>query len=316
MSLGEVGGVAVDSRDHVYVFNRGRDPMIVFDREGRFITSWGHGRFKRPHGIHIGPDDSVYCTDEGSHMASKFTPEGHLLLEVGTPSAPAPFMSGRPFHRCTHTALSPGGNIYVSDGYGNASVHVFSPEGRHLHTWGGPGTDPGQFNLPHNIVCDDDGWVYVADRENHRVQVFDGTGRYETQWNNLHRPCALCMGKEADPVFYVGEIGPSLPVNREYPNIGPRISIVNRTGTLLARYGHERPGTGENQFIAPHGMAVDSRGDLYVGEVSHTAWNQLYPGTDMPAELRVFRKLERVASGHAGSRATRPGVNKTQEELT
>ena len=106
-------------------------------------------------------------------------------------------MSGEPFHRCTHTALSPKGEIYVSDGYGNARVHKYTPDGKLLMSWGEPGTDPGEFNIVHNIVCDADGWVYVADRENHRVQVFDGNGKYETQWNNLHRPCALhcCGGK-------------------------------------------------------------------------------------------------------------------------
>ena len=100
-------------------------------------------------------------------------------------------MSGEPFHRCTHTALSPKGEIYVSDGYGNARVHKYSPDGKLLMSWGEPGTDPGQFNIVHNIVRDGDGWVYVADRENHRVQVFDGNGKYETQWNNMHRPCGL-----------------------------------------------------------------------------------------------------------------------------
>ena len=105
-------------------------------------------------------------------------------------------MSGKPFHRCTHTALSPRGEIYVTDGYGNARVHKYSPDGKLLLSWGEPGTDPGQFNIVHNIVTDAEGWVYVADRENHRVQVFDGNGKYETQWINMHRPCGLycCRG--------------------------------------------------------------------------------------------------------------------------
>lgn len=309
MIMGEVGGVAVDSGDRVYVYNRGADPMIVFDRDGNFLRTWGQDRFKRPHGIHIGPDDAVYLTDEGSHKVSKFTPEGELLMEIATPS---PFMAGRPFNRCTHTALSPSGNIYVSDGYGNAHVHIFTPEGKHLHTWGGPGSDPGQFNLPHNIVCDEDGWVYVADRENHRIQVFDGTGRYETQWNNMHRPCALCMSKGPDPVFYVGELGPVLAVNRAFPNLGPRLSMINRAGTLLARYGHEKPGLGENQFIAPHGLAVDSRGDLYVGEASYAAWPQLFPDKEMPAQLRVFRKLVRIRSDQDKPAPVRLASNATQ----
>ena len=101
-----------------------------------------------------------------------------------------------------------------SDGYGNARVHKYTPDGRLLMSWGGPGTDPGEFNIVHNITCDGDGWVYVADRENHRVQVFDGNGKYETQWNNLHRPCGLFMPPGKCPICYIGELGPVQPVNR------------------------------------------------------------------------------------------------------
>ena len=150
------------------------------------------GCFKRAHGLHIDADDNLYCTDDGDHTVRKCTTDGKVLLTIGIPDKPAPYMSGEPFNRCTHTALSPKGEIYVSDGYGNACVHKYTPDGKLMKTWGEPGTDPGQFNIVHNIATDADGWVYVADRENHRVQVFNGNGKYETQWNNLHRPCALC----------------------------------------------------------------------------------------------------------------------------
>ena len=197
-SLTDVASVAVDSKDRIYVFNRGAHPMVVFDREGNFLRSWGEGLFNRAHGLHIDADDNLYCTDDGDHTVRKCSTDGKVLLTIGIPNKPAPFMSGEPFHRCTHTALSPKGEIYVSDGYGNACVHKYSPDGKLLKTWGEPGTDPGQFNIVHNIATDADGWVYVADRENHRVQVFDGNGKYETQWNNLHRPCALCRcGRQA-----------------------------------------------------------------------------------------------------------------------
>ena len=158
-----------------------------------------------------------------------------MLLEIGVPGKPAPYMSGEPFHRCTHTALSPEGDIYVSDGYGNARVHKYSPDGKLLFSWGEPGTDPGQFNIVHNICTDADGWVYVADRENHRVQVFDGNGKYEAQWNNLHRPCGLYMPHGRHPVCYIGELGPGMGVNRNSPNLGPRVSIVDNQGKLLSR---------------------------------------------------------------------------------
>jgi len=204
----DVAAVGVDAHDNVYAFSRGAHPMIVFDRNGNFLRSWGEGVFIRPHGVHMAPDGTVFLTDDGDHTVRQCTLEGRVLLTLGIPGKPAPYMSGEPFHRCTHTALSPQGDIYVSDGYGNSRVHKYSPDGKLLFSWGEPGTDPGQFNIAHNICCDPDGWVYVADRENHRIQVFDGNGKYETQWNNMHRPSGLYMETGTrTPRFFVGEIG-------------------------------------------------------------------------------------------------------------
>jgi streptogramin lyase len=208
VALGDVAAVAVDARDNVYLFTRGEHPMIVLDRDGAVLRTWGHGVFTHPHGLHLAPDGDIYCTDDGDHSVRKCSPTGEVLLTIGIPNRPAPKMSNRPFNKCTHTALSPNGEIYVSDGYGNACVHKFTPDGRLLKTWGESGTAPGQFYFPHNLVCDADGWVYVADRENHRIQVFDGDGRVETEWRDLHRPCALCMGGAHDNLFYVGENAP------------------------------------------------------------------------------------------------------------
>ena len=291
----DVAAVAVDSKDRVYVFNRGEHPMMVFDREGKFLKSWGEGQYPRAHGLHIDANDILYLTDDGGHFVRKCTTEGKVLLELGVPGQPSPYMSGLPFHRCTHTAQSPRGDIYVSDGYGNARVHKYSPDGKLLKSWGEPGTDPGQFNIVHNIATDDDGWVYVADRENHRVQVFDGNGKYETQWNNLHRPCALCRcgGKQAN--FIIGELGPGLAVNRKVPNLGPRLSIVDSQGKRVARLGGENgPGLEAGKFLAPHGIAMDSKGDIYIGEVGVTDWKTSFPDTPMPPEVRVSRCLQKL----------------------
>ncbi|BBK41783.1 hypothetical protein STVA_18030 [Allostella vacuolata] len=294
-SFQDVAGVAVDARDQVYVFNRGEHPMIVFDREGNFLRSWGEGVFNRAHGIHFGPDGMLYCTDDGDHTVRKCTTDGKVLLEIGVPGQPSPFMSGNPFHRCTHTALSPRGDIFVADGYGNARVHKYDPSGRLLKSWGSPGTGPGEFNIVHNIAADEDGWVYVADRENHRIQVFDGEGRYEAQWNNLHRPCGLCMTPGPNGLCIVGELGPGLPVNRRHPNLGPRISLVTTKGELVARLGGENgPGDAVGQFHAPHGVAVDSHGDIYVGEVSYTNWKSHFLLDPVPETMRTLQKLEKV----------------------
>lgn len=299
VELGDVAAVGVDRRDQVYLFTRGEHPMIVLDRDGNVLRTWGHGLFKHAHGLHIGSDDTLYCTDDGDHTVRRLSADGKLLLQIGALGAPAGFMSGLPFHACTHTALSPRGEIYVSDGYGNACIHKYAPDGRHLKTWGRSGCAPGEFYIPHNIVCDAEGWVYVADRENHRVQVFDAEGRYETQWNNLHRPCALCMSGGPAPLFYVGEIGPAMRATLDFPNLGPRLVILDSRGRQIARIAAGPAGIGPGRFIAPHGMALDSQGDLYVSDVAYTAWGAFFPDTPRPDRIPTLHKLRRLASNRS-----------------
>src|SRR6266446_8789502 len=294
ITLGDCAAVGVDRQNRVYAFNRGGHPVAVFDAEGNLLRTWGEGVFHRPHGVHMGPDDTIYLTDDGDHTVRKCTLEGKVLLTIGIPGEAAPFMSGEPFRRCTHTALSPNNEIYVSDGYGNARIHKYTQSGKRIKSWGEPGSGPGQFNLPHNISCDEDGWVYVADRENHRIQVFDGNGRFETQWHDLHRPCSIFMPAGKCPICYVGEIGPYYEFNRGSPNLGPRLSILSNQGQLLARIATEPAGgTGPGQFVSPHGIAVDSRGDIYVGEVSYTAWASNFPDRPKPRRIRALQKFER-----------------------
>ncbi len=136
----------------------------------------------------------------------------------------------------------------------------------------------------------------MADRENHRVQVFDGDGRFETQWHDMHRPSGLFMERGGQGRFYVGEIGGALPVNYDVPNIGPRISIYSHRGERLARLGDRLAGLEPGQFVSPHGLAVDSRGDIYVGEVSYTNWGNRYKGQPLPPGLRSLQKLVKEAT--------------------
>jgi DNA-binding beta-propeller fold protein YncE len=294
--LGDVGAVGIDAEDNVYVFNRGEHPMIVFDREGTFLRSWGEGVFTRAHGLHIGHDGFAYCTDDGDHTVRKCTLDGEVVLTIGIPGEASPFMSGEPFHRCTQTALSPSGDIYVSDGYGNACVHQYSERGELIRTWGGPGSAAGEFYIPHNICCDPDGWVYVADRENHRIQIFDGEGGYETQWNNLHRPCGIFLDSARDPRIYVGELGPMFRAGTPYPpNLGAGVRVLDRHGETLSRVGGQTMGTGPLEFVAPHGVAADTRGDIYVGEVANFAWPVIFEDPPPPGGLTTLRKLVRRA---------------------
>jgi DNA-binding beta-propeller fold protein YncE len=290
-SFVEATAVAVDADDQVWVFNRGAHPVIVFDREGTFKRSWGEGQIRRAHGITIGPDGTVWLTDDLHHTIRQFTPEGKLLLTLGDPDTPSAPHGGKPFNRPTHVAISPRtGDIYVSDGYGNSRVHKYDPKGRLLKSWGEPGTDPGCFNIPHNIATDAGGRVYVADRENSRVQIFDDDGTYLGQWNNLHRPCGLAADARLGDVFFVGELPSHLPVNKDVPNIGARVSILTIKGEMLGRIGGRFAGEKPGEFLAPHGCAVDSRGDLYVAEVSWTAYGSK---ENPPREIRSLQKFTR-----------------------
>lgn len=293
--LGDVAGVAVDAADRVYVFHRGEHPIIVFERDGRFLRSFGEGVFVRPHALHISPAGELFAADCGDHTVRITTLDGRILRTIGVLGRPAPFMSGRPLCQCTHSAVAPNGDIYVSDGYGNARVHRFTPDGRLIESWGSPGTAPGEFNLPHNIHCDADGWVYVADRENHRIQVFDGHGRYETEWRNLHRPSALFMTAGHRPLAYVGEVGPYLHSHFGWPNLGPRVSILDAQGELISRFDSTKDeGIVPGAFLSPHSIAADSHGAIYIGDVCNTAWPSLFPGRPIPRELRGLHKFSPV----------------------
>jgi len=282
----DVCGIAVDNRDRVYVLNRSKSPVMIFDREGSLISSWGEGYFDQAHGGCIGVDGSIFCTDV-SHTVIKFDAEGKVLMELGVKNNPSDtgyrplpdfFESlasikrgGSPFNRPTDVALSSSGDIYVSDGYGNARVHKFGPDGELLFSWGEPGPGPGQFRLPHSIWVDKIDRVWVTDRENSRIQIFNDQGEFLSQFTDLIRPTDLFID---DDVVYISELC-------------KRISIFTIDGELLARWGNEDHDIHKPLFMAPHAIAVDSRGDLYVGEVAVT-----YAKVDRGS--RTIQKFERI----------------------
>jgi sugar lactone lactonase YvrE len=285
-SHGDVAGVATDSRDRVYVFNRGEHPVIVYEADGRFLGSWGEGVFTRPHGITI-HDDVVYCADDTDHTVRVLTLEGKLLRTLGNLNQPSDTgyspegrtnllsikRGGEPFNRPTRLAVAPDGELYVSDGYGNARVHRYSADGQLLQSWGEPGHGPGQFNLPHSIWVHTDDRVFVCDRENDRVQIFDRAGKLLSVWTNLASPGDLLID-DAGHVF-VGEMAwntaePHMdgrPVRETRP---AQMSIRDLSGNVLTRWGGEDP-CAPASFASPHGLCLDSQGSLYVAEVTHTA---------------------------------------------
>ena len=289
----EATAVDVDSRDNVYVFNRGNHPMIVFDREGNVLRSWGEGVFANPHGVTIGPDDTVWCVDNRDSSIRQFTPEGKLLMTLSESDNPAPAMSGRPFNSPTRVAIDPrNGDILVADGYGNARVHRFTPDGKRLlASWGESGTEPGQFNLVHDIAIDRGGWIYIGDRENRRVQVFSPDGRFETRWTDFSRTAAVHVSRGDEQLVYVGEyFAGGVPAYHTAMRLGPRVSVLDTRGNVLARLGDQPFGDEPGRFYAPHALATDSRGDIYVAEVSFAEFGRLM---DPPKELRSMQKLVR-----------------------
>jgi DNA-binding beta-propeller fold protein YncE len=310
----EATAVAVDSRDRVYVFNRGNMPVLVFSPEGDLLDMWGNEtpwsgtkliedtyggsaqtwpdiRWRRAHSIRTDPDDNLWLVDVLGHTITKTDGKGKELLRLGS-GVPTAAQGGEPFNRPTDVTINPAnGDIYVSDGYRNSRIHRFDATGRHLQSWGEPGADAGQFSLPHNIDMFGDDAVIVADRENHRVQVFSLSGEFRKEWH-VHHAVAVASGHGEDTNVYVAEQGPP-PVQTGVPNLGHRVSVYNRAGELQARFGAPLPGEAWGQFLWPHSIAVDSLGDVYVAEVSYTEVGARLPTPREMVSLRKWRRVDR-----------------------
>ena len=254
-TLGQTA-IVTDTHDRVYLFNRSDHPLIVLDREGNFLSSWGEGVLTDAHGMYIDTSNNLYLPVKNSHVVLKYSSDGNLLMTLGTWDHPSDtgwsgdyrdtVMRGAgPFNRPSDVSLSPSREIYISDGYGNARVHKFAPDGRLLFSWGSPGkTAPGEFHIPHGIWVHSDGRVFVADRENDRIQIFTPGGEFLGQWTDLARPCDIFI--DHDQTVFVAELDAFM-------------SILTIDGRLLSRW------SGPTDAGA-HAVWVDSHGDLYVNQ--------------------------------------------------
>jgi streptogramin lyase len=270
LAWGHVPGIAVDAEDNVYVFTRAEPPVQVYSPSGKYLRGWGTGHIKTPHHIKIDADGHVWVTDIGHHVVEKCTPQGKVLLALGTRGK-----AGRDkthFNQPTDVAFGPDGDVYVSDGYGNARVVRFSKEGKYLGEWGELGSRPGQFSIPHAIAADSKGRVYVADRNNVRIQVFDRGGKLLNVWGNLIVPWGFCMTKD-DHLWVCGSSPMQWrkedkalgcpPRDQVFMKFTPQGKLVQLLTLPKGLDGLER--AGEVNWV--HALALDSRGNLYTGDI-------------------------------------------------
>jgi DNA-binding beta-propeller fold protein YncE len=237
MTYGNVSHVATDSKNQVYFFQRKDPPVLVFGSEGNLLRTWGKGVLFDGHGIFISASDEVFLIDRDAHEVLKFNTEGKVLLKLGTRGKPS---LQAPFNHPADVAVSSSGDIFVADGYGNSCVHRFSAEGKYLLSWGTPGSGRGQFSTPHGIWVDGRDRVYVADRENNRVQVFSIEGDYLQEWGALYHPMDIFIDRD----------------NRVYvTDQTPRFTVFNTDGKIVDR--GRTPDVG-------HGLWGDTKGNLYL----------------------------------------------------
>jgi streptogramin lyase len=252
-SFGWIPAVACDSKDNVFVYSRSEHPLVIFDRDGNFLDTWGDDLLKDAHGLWIDDEDNVFCTERNTHCVHKFDKNGRLVMTLGTPGIPGA-KAGDPFHLPTDLVVAPDGTLFISDGYGNARVHHYSADGRLLHSWGEPGSGPGQFDLSHCVRIDKHQRLWVCDRNNRRIQLFDQQGNYLDEWRDLAHPDQVYFDRNAD-VVYIAELD-------------QQVSIYTLDHQLLAQWGGRVKQDGPGLFLAcPHGVWVDSHGDLYISEV-------------------------------------------------
>lgn len=253
--FGAASDGAVNSKGEIYIFSRGKHPLTIWTKEGDFISSWGEGTFSaNPHGIYIAPNDNVWLVDRDFHIATEYTPGGEVLRTLGEKLAPSPSFQGLPFNMPSGLAISPSGELYVSDGYGGHRVHKFSAAGELLLSWGKQGTGPGEFALLHNIWVDERERVLICDRENDRIQLFNSDGDFLEEWTDLSSPGDVWIHEDH---IYCIEQGPH-----------GGVSIWTLDGDVVSRWKiDEEPGKGS--ITDGHGITVDSEGSIYVTEIGN-----------------------------------------------
>lgn len=248
VTIEKCSAVSVDSRGQVYLFHRSKTPVLCFDRHGRFIRGWGENLIHTAHGLRIDRDDNVWVTDIGHHHVLKFNAQGKLLLALGTTDKPGIGLDQ--FNKPSDIAFGAADEVYISDGYGNSRIMEFNQQGKFVKTWGKPGNGPGEFNLPHAIKVDSRRRVLVGDRENKRIQVFNGSGEVLSIWEGFS-PYGIDIDRDGH--IFVADV------------LANKILQLDDQGKIVHSWGGE--GTNPGQFHAPHMLSTDAEGSLFVAEV-------------------------------------------------
>ena len=259
LNAGEASGVAVNSKGQIFLFQRVEPMLAEYDRNGRFLRSIGQGLFTHPHGLRIDRDDNIWITDDESHLVLKLSPEGGVLLVLGrrNMAAEATWLFNQP----TDIAFGRNGEIYVADGYGNSRIVKFDRSGKFMKAWGRYGTGPGEFNLPHSVAVDEQGRVYVGDRENQRIQIFDEDGKFLTQWTGVGYPYGLTITPDQHVWMVDGGFN--------------RIIELDPNGTILGAIGE--PGHDSGQLAWGHFLTITSDRKILVADVLNWRFQAFVP---------------------------------------
>ena len=275
--LGEGIGVATNSKGHVFVYTRSGDTRLFeFDQNGTYVREIGAGLygFEFAHAVRVDRDDNIWAVDEGSNMIIKFNPEGRVVMVLGRrpemvdgltaggpPLEPQPYVFNRP----TDVGWDAAGNIFITDGYGNSRVVKFDKNGRFIKSAGTRGSQQGQLNLPHTMAMDAQGNVYVGDRSNNRVQVFDNDLNFKAIYDKVGSPWAVCVSPGPHQYLYVSN---SLPDNglSQYRDITGEIYKMELDGTIVGKFG--KAGKQLKEFSTVHEIDCRNPNELFVAEIT------------------------------------------------
>ncbi len=254
-NFGETSGVATDSRDNVWVFTRGLHPVMQFDRAGKFLQAWPDIKIVSSHGIRVDSAGNVWLIDVKGHVVIKCNAEGRVLMILGNRQGVAGNNDSKDaFNEPTGIAFDREGNLYISDGYVNARVIKFNKDGEYLTHWGRKGTGDGEFNLVHDVCLDTQERVYVADRNNQRIQIFDKSGKFLGKWTDIGAPWGLAYAAKENCIYMCD-------------GVNNRIVKLSMDGQVLGTLSGYGKAPGKLDFA--HNMAVDSTGALYVAEIKN-----------------------------------------------